>query len=107
MAKQEGPSAGQGLLLQRTHGTPGPCLPPTASLPTCLEALLPGVEVQRGQLAKVGVAHVHVEGLALINVGAAVCTTRHQRVGSQQRNTQYPSLFGALNLISLLPSCVP
>ena len=37
-----------------------------------LEALLPRVEVQRGQLAEVGVGHEHVERLALVDVGAAV-----------------------------------
>ena len=40
---------------------------------TSLQALAPGVEMQRGELAKVGVAHVHVERLALVNVRAAVC----------------------------------
>lgn len=39
---------------------------------TGLEALLPRVEVQRRELAEVGVAHVHIERLALVDVGAAV-----------------------------------
>jgi len=43
-----------------------------------LEALLPGVEVQGSELAKVGVRHEHVEALALINVCTAVGSHVHQ-----------------------------
>ena len=39
---------------------------------------LPGVEVQRGELPEVDVAHVDVEGLALVNEGAAVGGHVHQ-----------------------------
>ena len=38
----------------------------------CTTNLLPGVEVQRGELAEVGVGHEDVEGLALVDVRAAV-----------------------------------
>ena len=38
----------------------------------CGTNLLPGVEVQRSELAEVGVGHEDVEGLALVDVGAAV-----------------------------------
>ena len=41
-------------------------------------AHLPGIEVQRGQLAKVDVGHVHVEGLRLVDEGAPVCRHVHQ-----------------------------
>ena len=39
---------------------------------------LPTIEVQGGELAKVGVRHVHIEGLRLIDVGASVCGHVHK-----------------------------
>lgn len=36
------------------------------------------MEVQGGELAKVGVRHVHIEGLGLVNVGPSVCCHIHQ-----------------------------
>lgn len=54
---------------------------PALRRPTRLQALLPGVEVQRGELAKVGVAHVHVERLALVDVRTAVCRRAGQHSG--------------------------
>mmetsp|Transcript_1161 Transcript_1161/g.4600 ORF Transcript_1161/g.4600 Transcript_1161/m.4600 type:complete len:635 (-) Transcript_1161:687-2591(-) len=43
-----------------------------------LEALLPGVEVQRGELTRVGIGHVHVERLRLVDERAAVGGHVHQ-----------------------------
>ena len=50
-------------------------------------AHLPGVEVQRGQLAKVDVGHVHVEGLRLVDEGAPVRRHVHQdlRIATMER----------------------
>lgn len=39
---------------------------------------LPGIEVEGCELAKVGVRHVHIEGLALINEGSTVSCHVHQ-----------------------------
>eukprot|EP00983_Pelagomonas_calceolata_P106986 1159294-Pelagomonas_calceolata.AAC.3 len=43
-----------------------------------LQPLLPGVEVQGGELAKVGVRHEHIEALALVDVGTTVRSHVHQ-----------------------------
>lgn len=42
------------------------------------ESYLPAVEVQRSQLAKVDIRHVHIEGLRLVNVSTPVCGHVHQ-----------------------------
>jgi hypothetical protein len=52
--------------------------PGGAAALTGLEAFLPCVEVQGRELAKVGVAHVDVEGLGLVDEGTAVCRHVHQ-----------------------------
>ncbi len=44
-----------------------------------LQALLPSIEVQGSELAKVGIWHEHVEALALVNVSAAVSCHVNQR----------------------------
>ena len=41
-------------------------------------AHLPPIEVQGCELPKVGIAHVHVERLALVNIGPAVGRHVHQ-----------------------------
>lgn len=40
---------------------------------------LPGVEVERREFAKVGIRHVHIEGLGLIYEGAAIGCHVNQR----------------------------